>query len=109
MAPCLVTYTVDPIWVNGFSASVAVTNRSIIPPTGQVTMELPENAAAQIAWNAILTVGNQWRPVLTLPAYHPNVVIGETYTFGFNGTYTGVYDPAYGFRLDGPLCDVVYN
>ncbi|MEU4228017.1 cellulose binding domain-containing protein [Nonomuraea sp. NPDC026600] len=72
-------------------------------------MELPENEAAQIAWNAILTVGNQWHPVFTLPAYHPDVVIGETYTFGFNGTYTGVYSHAYAFKLVGTLCDVVYN
>lgn len=48
-------------------------------------------------------------PEFILPTYHPNVVIGETYTFGFNGTYTGVYDHAYAFRLAGTLCDVIYN
>ncbi|MEV4116096.1 cellulose binding domain-containing protein [Nonomuraea sp. NPDC049695] len=93
----------------GFSTDVAVTNRSVPPPNGVVNLILDDGQRPSVWWGANTSIGGpDPHMTFTLPAFHPDVAIGETYHFGYNATYTGAYDQAYAFRLGGQLCDIEY-
>ncbi|MEV5971526.1 glycoside hydrolase family 9 protein [Streptomyces sp. NPDC051921] len=103
-AACAVTYTVNDVWSNGFTATLTVKNTGPTPVDGwQLTWSYPGGQRVTGAWNATVT---QSGTALSARNADWNRVIapGATASFGVQGTHGGTNPSPTAFALDGTAC-----
>jgi hypothetical protein len=106
--PCAITYSAND-WGTGFSATVAIRNPGTIAINGwTLRLVFSGNQRVTSAWNATYS---QSPPTVwfTNLARAPRIDPGQTYTLGFNATYTGTNARPTGFALNGAPCTVTYR
>ncbi|MBX9421383.1 GH12 family glycosyl hydrolase domain-containing protein [Streptomyces lateritius] len=100
---CKVTYATN-VWTGGFTADVTVTNTGSAPvDPWTLSFTLPSGQRVTHAWNAAVTA-TSGAVTATGLAHNARIAAGAGQTFGFQGTYSGTFAPASGFRLNGATC-----
>ncbi|MFC7387098.1 cellulose binding domain-containing protein [Sphaerisporangium rhizosphaerae] len=104
---CRVAYSaVD--WGTGLSANVRVTNLGTIPiKNWTLRLAFSGNQTVTVVWNATATQAPPW-VTFAAPAWQQAIDAGQTYSFGFNASYSGVNDRPTGFLLNGVPCTVTF-
>ncbi|MFC8981212.1 glycoside hydrolase family 9 protein [Streptomyces sp. NPDC057411] len=103
-AACAVTYTVDNVWSNGFTATVAVRNTGTTPVAGwQLAWAYPGGQRVTSAWNA--TVTQSGTAVSARDAdWNRTIAPGASASFGVQGTHSGSNPSPTAFALNGSAC-----
>ncbi|MEO3809079.1 cellulose binding domain-containing protein [Sphaerisporangium sp. B11E5] len=104
--PCQVTHS-DTEWGTGFSANLVIKNMGSTP-IGPWTLRFhfPGDQRVTQLWNASLNQSGQW---VTIGGPSWSVIgPGQTYTLGFNGSYSGTNSPPTDFTLNGYPCRAIY-
>ncbi|MFE1382447.1 glycoside hydrolase family 9 protein [Streptomyces sp. NPDC058740] len=103
-AACAVTYTVDNVWSNGFTATVAVRNTGTTPVAGwQLAWAYPGGQHVTSAWNA--TVTQSGTAVSARDAdWNRTIAPGTSASFGVQGTHSGSNPSPTAFALNGSAC-----
>jgi cytochrome c553 len=101
---CHVDYKVTDLWATGYTIKVSLINKSAKALDGwQVKWTLPESQKVTGGWNGLFTQQGQSVEVQH-KEWNKSVAIGGSFSFAFNGSYSGEYIDPTDIRLDGTLC-----
>jgi len=102
-AGCRVDYTVSSQWQSGFTAEVKVTNLGDALDGWRLAWSFPSGQRVTHAWNATTTTSGS-QVVAVNASYNAAVPTNGTFSFGFNGSWTGSNAAPTAFTLNGAAC-----
>jgi cytochrome c553 len=101
---CHVNYDVTDIWGTGYTVKVSIINQlPIALESWQVNWTLPDSQSLDSSWNGNFQELGQAIEVQH-KEWNKSVAVGGTFSFGFNGRYSGKYSSPKDIRLNGELC-----
>ncbi|WP_405014015.1 endo-1,4-beta-xylanase [Kitasatospora sp. NBC_01539] len=105
---CTASYKIANQWAGGFTANLTVTNRgtSAVSPW-QVGWQFPA-AGQQVTqgWSAVFTQSGSTVTAAN-PGWATSIAPGASYSFGFNGSWTGSNPVPASLSLNGTVCTTV--
>jgi len=106
-ADCIVDFTINDQWNEGFTANVRVTNNQRALTDWTINWTLPNGQEINQAWNVLLgsTSGNISG---TNESYNGNLALNQTVEFGYTALFSSpdTIQTVPDFRFNGELCDV---
>ncbi|MEU5318500.1 glycoside hydrolase family 9 protein [Streptomyces sp. NPDC021056] len=104
-AACAVTYKVDNVWSDGFTATVTVKNTGQSAVDGwQLAWSYPGSQRVTSAWNATVTQSGA-AVVARNVDWNRAIAPGATVSFGVQGSLSGTNPSPAAFALNGSACD----
>ncbi len=105
---CTVTYT-WPTWVggNGFGANLVITNNGPSITNGwTLTFDFPNGQRLQNGWPVAFSqpANSSTLTISSNAAWNQSIPSGQSFTVGFNGTFSGANNPPASFTLNGTVC-----
>jgi endoglucanase len=102
---CSVTYT-WPTWVggNGFGASLVITNNGPALNGWTVLFNFPNGQQLQNGWPVAVSQSGSQVTVASNADWNRNLGTNQSFTVGFNGTFSGANNPPASFALNGTVC-----
>ena len=105
---CQVTYT-WPTWVggNGFGASLVITNNGPSITNGwTLTFNFPNGQRLQNGWPVAFSqpANSSLLTIASNAQWNQSIPSGQSFTVGFNGTFSGANNPPASFTLNGTVC-----
>ncbi len=107
-AACQVSYT--PAWVggNGFGANIVITNNGPSITNGwTLVFNFPSGQRLQNGWPVSFThpANSPTMTVASNAQWNQSIPSGQSFTVGFNGTFSGANNPPTAFTLNGVACN----
>ena len=105
---CTVTYT-WPTWVggNGFGANLVITNNGPSITNGwTLTFNFPNGQRLQNGWPVAFSqpANSSTLTISSNAEWNQGIPSGQSFTVGFNGTFSGANNPPAAFTLNGTVC-----
>lgn len=108
MPACQVTYTQTWVGGNGFGAEIRITNNGAAITNGWTLLfNFPNGQRLQNGWPVSFTqpAGSSQVTVASNADWNRSIGTGQTFTVGFNGTFSGANNPPAQFTLNGTVCN----
>jgi cellulose 1,4-beta-cellobiosidase len=105
---CQVTYTQTWVGGNGFGADIRITNNGPAITNGWTLLfNFPNGQRLQNGWPVSFTqpAGSSQVTVASNADWNRSIGSGQSFTAGFNGTFSGVNNAPAQFTLNGTVCN----
>jgi cellulose 1,4-beta-cellobiosidase len=105
---CQVTYTKSWEGGNGFGANIVITNNGPAITNGwTLIFNFPNGQRLQNGWPVSFTqpAGSAQMTVASNASWNASIPSGQSFTAGFNGTFTGTNNSPIAFTLNGTACN----
>src|SRR5688572_11027770 len=105
---CQVTYTKSWEGGNGFGANVIITNNGPAITNGwTLVFNFPNGQRLQNGWPVSFTqpAGSATLTIASNAAWNQSIGSGQSFTAGFNGTFSGTNNNPAAFTLNGTACN----
>jgi len=105
---CQVTYTKSWEGGNGFGANVVITNNGPAITNGwSLVFNFPNGQRLQNGWPVSFTqpAGSATLTIASNAAWNQSIGSGQSFTAGFNGTFSGTNNIPTAFTLNGTACN----
>jgi cellulose 1,4-beta-cellobiosidase len=105
---CQVTYTQTWVGGNGFGADIRITNNGPAITNGWTLLfNFPNGQRLQNGWPVSFTqpAGSSQVTVASNADWNRSIGSGQSFTAGFNGTFSGANNPPAQFTLNGTVCN----
>jgi cellulose 1,4-beta-cellobiosidase len=105
---CQVTYTKTWEGGNGFGASIVIQNNGPAITNGwTLIFSFPNGQRLQNGWPVSFThpAGSAQMTVASNADWNRGIPSGQSFTVGFNGTFSGANNPPTAFTLNGTACN----
>jgi len=105
---CQVTYTKSWEGGNGFGANLVITNNGPAITNGwTLIFSFPNGQRLQNGWPVSFTqpAGSAQMTVASNADWNKSIGSGQSFTAGFNGTFSGTNNPPAAFTLNGTACN----
>ena len=105
---CQVTYTKSWEGGNGFGANIVIQNNGASITNGwTLIFSLPNGQRLQNGWPVTFSqpAGSAQMTVSSNAQWNQSIPSGQSFTVGFNGTFSGANNPPTAFTLNGTACN----
>jgi len=105
---CQVTYTKSWEGGNGFGANIVIQNNGPAITNGwTLIFSFPNGQRLQNGWPVAFThpAGSAQMTVASNAQWNQSIGSGQSFTVGFNGTFSGANNPPTAFTLNGTACN----